>query len=62
MNVTASILELVWKPKLTAMSIGLSMVLLNTLVSGCGSVVANSESFYQNIPRRPINWREYLTD
>ena len=62
MNVTASILELVWKPKLTAMSIGLSMVLLNTLVLGCGSVVANSESFYQNIPRRPINWREYMTD
>jgi len=62
MNVTTSILELVWKPKLTTMSIGLSIVLLNTLVSGCGSVATNSENFYQNIPRRPINWREYMTD
>ena len=30
------------------MRIGLSAILLITLVSGCGSVIANSESFYQN--------------
>jgi uncharacterized protein YceK len=42
--------------------IGLSVALLITFVSGCSSVVSNSESFYRDIPRRPINWREYMTD
>ena len=37
-------------------------LLLMTLVSGCSSVISNSESYYKNQPRRPINWREYLTD
>jgi hypothetical protein len=40
----------------------IALVLLLAFVSGCGSVASNSESFYQNTPRRPINWREYLTD
>jgi hypothetical protein len=62
MKIAGSIRRLVWLPKFTATRIGLSAILLITLVSGCGSVVANSESFYQSIPRRPINWREYLTD
>jgi hypothetical protein len=48
--------------KFTVIIIGWSIVLMTGLVSGCGSVVSNSESFYQNIPRRPINWREYMTD
>jgi uncharacterized protein YceK len=42
--------------------IALFMFLLITVVSGCSSVISNSESFYKDIPRRPINWREYLTD
>ncbi|HET7004680.1 MAG TPA: lipoprotein [Candidatus Binatia bacterium] len=37
-------------------------LLLMIIVSGCSSVIANSEKYYQNQPRRPINWREYLTD
>jgi outer membrane PBP1 activator LpoA protein len=38
-------------------------ILLVMVVSGCSSsVVSNSESYYQKQPRRPINWREYLTD
>jgi len=62
MKIAETIRGLVWKPKLSAMRIGLSMALLITLMSGCGSVATNSESYYQNIPRRPINWREYMTD
>lgn len=62
MNIAESICGLAWVPKFPATKIGLSAILLITLLSGCGSVAANSESFYQNIPRRPINWREYLTD
>jgi hypothetical protein len=42
--------------------IGLFVVVLITFISGCGSVVGNSERFYRDIPRRPINWHEYLTD
>jgi hypothetical protein len=37
-------------------------VLLGIFVCGCGSVISDSENFYKGIPRRPINWREYLTD
>jgi hypothetical protein len=37
-------------------------LLLLILVSGCSSIFSNSERYYQNQPRRPINWREYLTD
>jgi hypothetical protein len=35
--------------------------LLVNFVSGC-VVLHNSASFYQNQPRRPINWREYTSD
>jgi hypothetical protein len=62
MKIADSIRGLVWVPKFTATRMGLSALLLINFVSGCGSIIANSESFYQNIPRRPINWREYLTD
>jgi len=44
------------------MKIIFMLLLLMNLVSGCSAVLANSESYYQNQPRRPINWREYLTD
>jgi hypothetical protein len=31
------------------------------LISGC-AVLRDSASFYQDQPRRPINWREYTSD
>jgi uncharacterized protein YceK len=31
-------------------------------LSGCASVMSNSERFYQDHPRGRINWREYMTD
>lgn len=31
------------------------------LISGC-AVLNNSVKFYQDQPRRPINWREYTSD
>jgi hypothetical protein len=36
--------------------------LLVVTVSGCGSALSDSENFYRDMPRRRINWREYLTD
>jgi hypothetical protein len=36
--------------------IALFIFLLVTTVSGC-SVLANSERFYRDNPRRPIDWR-----
>ena len=62
MKMAASVYRQCLTMKLTVIIIGLSIVLMTALVSGCGSVLSNSESFYQNIPRRPINWREYMTD
>jgi len=56
------ILRRVARPKLPMKKICLAMVLLMTILSGCSSVVSNSEKFYQDRPRRPINWREYMTD
>jgi hypothetical protein len=61
MKAAPSILEMIAKPELTMKKIALFVFLLITVVSGC-SVISNSESFYKDIPRRPINWREYLTD
>jgi hypothetical protein len=40
----------------------LTLVLSLALLSGCASVIGNSENFYQDMPRRPTNWREYLSD
>jgi hypothetical protein len=37
------------------------LVLCVHLISGC-AVLNNSASFYQDQPRRPINWREYTSD
>jgi len=48
--------------EVTVMGIALSIILLITSMSGCTSAISNSESYYQNIPRRPIDWREYMTD
>jgi hypothetical protein len=49
-------------PNLSMRNFALCIVLLVTVASGCSSVISNSERFYQDRPRRPINWREYLTD
>lgn len=50
------------KQDLTMKKIALLFCFLITVLSGCSSVISNSESFYKDMPRRPINWREYLTD
>jgi hypothetical protein len=62
MKVGRSILEISARTKLSMRKIGLSTVLLLTVLSGCSSVIRNSEDFYNDMPRRRINWREYLTD
>ena len=49
-------------PVVSMTKIALLIVLLLTLVSGCSSIISNSEDFYKDMPRRRINWREYLTD
>lgn len=40
----------------------LGVILLSTLIAACSSVVSNSENFYKDMPLRPTNWREYLSD
>ena len=62
MRIGASMRGVVGKLEFAVTGIVLSIVLLVTSVSGCSSAISNSESYYQNIPRRPINWREYMTD
>jgi hypothetical protein len=62
MKIGISILEIVAGPKLSMGKIGLSVVLLTTILSGCSSLIRNSEDFYKERPPRRINWREYLTD
>ena len=62
MRVAMSGLRMVARSKVMRMTWGLSVVLLTIVLSSCSSVVSNSESFYKDIPRRPINWREYMTD
>jgi hypothetical protein len=62
MKIAASIFKTVARPRLRLMKISLAMVLLINAASGCASVIRNSESFYEEVPRPPINWREYLTD
>jgi len=62
MRIGASMLGVVGRLEIAVTGIVLSIVLLVTSVSGCSSAISNSESYYQNIPRRPINWREYTTD
>ncbi|HEY6180738.1 MAG TPA: hypothetical protein VIW67_00760 [Terriglobales bacterium] len=42
-----------------------TVLLIITLIAimwGCSSVISNSDGFYKDRPRRPINWREYMTD
>ena len=62
MKLGASMLGFVGRLEIDVTGIVLSIILLITSVCACSSVISNSESYYQNIPRRPINWREYMTD
>jgi hypothetical protein len=59
--IVSSTLRLMGKPTPTVKT-ALFLILLIGLIPGCSSALSNSESFYRDIPRRPINWREYLTD
>ena len=62
MKIASSIRERVARLKLVIEKTVLSIVLLITVLSGCSSVITNSEGFYNDRPRRPINWREYMSD
>lgn len=57
-----SVLRMAVRSKLVRIRLFLSLVVLTAALTGCSSVISNSESFYKDIPRRPINWREYMTD
>ena len=39
----------------------LSIVLLIAVLSGCSSVISDSERFYEDQPRGRTNWREYTS-
>jgi len=40
----------------------LGVIFLTAWISACSSVVDHSANFYKDMPRRPTNWREYLSD
>ena len=54
--------ERIGKTKVAAAGFAPVMVMLIILLAGCSSIIRNSEGVYEKIPRRPINWREYMTD
>jgi hypothetical protein len=49
------------REELTRRKVGWLLFLLIHLISGCAAL-NNSVKFYQDQPRRPINWREYTSD
>ena len=61
MKIPTAILAKASRLELTRMKAGCLLFLFVHLISGC-AVLDNSLSFYQNQPRRPINWREYTSD
>ena len=61
MKIATAVLALVARQELTRRKAGCLLFLSVYLISGC-AVLNNSASFYQNQPRRPINWREYTSD
>jgi hypothetical protein len=61
MKITSRFAEGVIRDKRNTSTAILFSCLLVSVVSGC-AVFRNSASFYQDIPRRPINWREYTSD
>lgn len=62
MKNAVSIAEVFSSSVTAAAKMALTIVLLSVWLSGCASVIGNSEAFYKDRPIRPINWREYLTD
>jgi hypothetical protein len=61
MKIATAVLALVARQELTRRKAGCLLFLSVYLISGC-AVLNNSVTFYQNQPRRPINWREYTSD
>ena len=61
MKIAISFVAMVARQELTGKKAAWLLFLLANLVSGCAAL-QNSASFYQDQPRRPINWREYTSD
>jgi hypothetical protein len=61
MKIAIAFFARVARQKLTRTNASWLLFLFIYLISGC-AVLNNSASFYQNQPRRPINWREYTSD
>jgi hypothetical protein len=61
MKIATAFLALMARLELTRRKASWLLVLCVHLISGC-AVLNNSASFYQDQPRRPINWREYTSD
>jgi hypothetical protein len=61
MKIAIAFFARVARQKLTRTNASWLFFLFIYLISGC-AVLNNSASFYQNQPRRPINWREYTSD
>ena len=61
MKISTAFLALVARQELTGRVAGCLLFLSVHLISGC-AVLNNSVKFYQDQPRRPINWREYTSD
>jgi hypothetical protein len=61
MKIATAFLALLARQEMTRRKAGCLLLLSVHLISGC-AVLHNSASFYQDQPRRPINWREYTSD
>lgn len=61
MKIATAFLALVARQELTRRKAGWVLFLSVHLISGC-AVLNNSVKFYQDQPRRAINWREYTSD
>lgn len=61
MKIATAFLALVARQELTRRKAGWLLFLSVHLISGC-TVLNNSVKFYQDQPRRAINWREYTSD
>jgi hypothetical protein len=61
MKIATTFAATVTRQELTRLKTICLLILLVHLVCGC-AVLHNSANFYQDQPRRPINWREYTSD
>ena len=57
-----SVVKMFARARTSFWGILLSIVVLIAVLSGCSSVISNSEGFYKDRPRGRINWREYTSD